>query len=361
MVSPPSHVAVQEVAMVSPPSHVAVQEVAMVSPPSHVAVQEVAMVSSPSHVPVQEEVVLVPPSHVAVQEVAMVSPPSHVAVQEVAMVSSPSHVAVQEVVMVSPPSHVAVQEEAMVSPPSHVAVQEEAMVSPPSHVAVQEEVMVSPPSHVAVQEEAMVSPPSHVEVQEELGSSVEPPWSWRDFGMAVMALVLLSIILFAPDGSQALQDLASLVTNPQLPTDQPSVATNPWSSCNHGVGGSRPEPWPASFWFLLRRLVPHRGRPPESPLGDPGAWRPGRPPDLSTRTPCVWWPSWPPDWGLGGGGALLRTPLPTTPACVNYCLFFRLGTSGSRAFEGRGGTVMILPLQHELCGCLRRCADWKYP
>ncbi|XP_061676831.1 uncharacterized protein LOC133501237 isoform X2 [Syngnathoides biaculeatus] len=310
MLPPPSHVPVQEVAtvpqpphapvqeevelvMLPPPSHVPVQEEVVLAPPSHVAVQEVAMVSPPSHVAVQEVAMVLPPSHIAVQEVAMVSPPSRVAVQEEVMVSPPSHVAVQEEAMVLPPSHVAVQEEAMVSSPSHVDVQEEAMVSPPSHVAVQEEAKVSPPSHVAVQEEAMGSPPSHVEVQEELGSSVEPPWSWRDFGMAVMALVLPSIILFAPDGSQPLHDLASLVTNPRLPTDQASVATNPWSSCNHGVGGSRPGQWPASFWFLLRRLVPHRGRRPESPLGDPGAWRPGRPPDLSTRTLCVWWPGWP--------------------------------------------------------------------
>ncbi|XP_061666932.1 uncharacterized protein LOC133495896 [Syngnathoides biaculeatus] len=194
---------------------------------------------------------------------AMVFPPSHVAVQEVvmamAMVSPPSHVPVQEVVMAM----------AMVFPPSHVAVQEVvmAMVSPPSHVAVQEVVMVR------------VSPPSHVPVQEELGSSVEPPRSWRDFGMAlrvaVMALVLLSITLFAPEGSQPLQDLASLVTNPRLPPDQASVATSPWSSRNHCMGVSRPEQLPASAWFLLRRLVPHRGRPPKSLRGDPGAWRPG--------------------------------------------------------------------------------------
>ncbi|XP_061698107.1 uncharacterized protein LOC133512463 isoform X2 [Syngnathoides biaculeatus] len=186
-----------------------------------------------------------------------------------------------------------------------------AMVSPRFHAAVQEEVM------------AMVSPPSHAAVQEELGSSVEPPRSWRDFGMAVrvavLALVLLSIILFAPEGSQPLQDLESLVTNPRLPPDQASVATSPWSSCNHGVGGSRPEQLPASAWFLLRRLVPHRGRPPESPLGDPGAWRPGRPPDLSTRTPAVWWPGHP-----------FRPPL---PVLIIVC-FFRLGTSGSRDFEG---------------------------
>ncbi|XP_061699851.1 uncharacterized protein LOC133513264 [Syngnathoides biaculeatus] len=206
-----------------------------------------------------------PPSHVAVQEVAMamVSPPSHIAVQEVAMVAPPSHVAVQEVAMVGPPSHVAVQEVAMVAPPSHVAVKEVAMVAPLSHVAVQEVVIVSPASHIAVQEEAMVSPPSHGDVQEELGSSVEPPWSWRDFGMAVMvavmALVLLSIILFAPDGSQPLHDLASLVTNPRLPTDQASVATNSWSSCNNGVGGSRPEQWPSPFGSSQRssaRIAP---------------------------------------------------------------------------------------------------------
>ncbi|XP_061663223.1 uncharacterized protein LOC133493633 isoform X6 [Syngnathoides biaculeatus] len=229
--------------------------------------------------------------------------------------------------------HVAVGTDLMLPPPSHVAVQEVAMVmgSPPSHVAVQEVAMamVSAPCHVPVQEVAMVSPPSHVPVQEELVSSVEPPWSWRDFGMAVMvavmALVLRSIILFAPEGAQPLPDLTSLVTNQRVPPDQASVATRPWSSRNHGVGGSRPEQLPASAWFLLRRLVPHRGRPPESLRGDPGAWRPGRPPDLSTRTPCVWWPGWPPDWGSGA------VPL-------------------------RGGTVMILP--HELCGCLRGCADW---
>ncbi|XP_061674945.1 uncharacterized protein LOC133500370 [Syngnathoides biaculeatus] len=263
------------------------------------------------------------------------------------MVSTPSHVAVQEVAMamVSPPSHVAVQEVvmAMLSPPSHVAVQEVvmAMAPRPPHVPVQEEVelvMLPPPSHVPVQEVATVPQPPHVPVQEyqrrpvrgrptplsrrrqELGSSDEPPRSWRDFGMpemvmvAVMALVLLSIIPFASDGSQPLHDLASLVTNPRLPPDQASVATSPWSSRNHGVGGSRPEQLPASAWFLLRRLVPHRGRPPESPRGDPGAWRPGRPPDLSTRTPCIWWPGWPPDWGSGGACPLPDPP--SAPPCL---------------------------------------------
>ncbi|XP_061699975.1 uncharacterized protein LOC133513324 isoform X2 [Syngnathoides biaculeatus] len=274
-----------------------------------------------------------PCPYVPVQEVAMVPPPSHIAVQEEVALALPSHVAVQEEVALTPPSHVAVQEEEEVAltPPSHVAVQEEvAMSPPPSHVAAQEEVAISPPpSHVPVQEyqqRPVRGRPTPLSRQE-LGSSVEPPRSWRDFGMAVMvavmALVLLSVILFAPEGSQPLHDLASLVTNPRRPPDQASVATSPWSSRNHGVGGSRPEKWPASVWFLLRRLVPHRGRPPESPRGDPGALRPGRPPDLSTRKPCVWWPGWPPDWGSGGGGgrALLRIPLLPTPACVNYCLF----------------------------------------
>ncbi|XP_061696367.1 proline-rich protein 36-like [Syngnathoides biaculeatus] len=294
----PSHVPVQEVATVPQPPHARVQEeveveLVMLPPPSHVPVQEVATVPQPPHAPVQEVAMTMgsPPSHIAVQEGAVLAPPSHVAVQEGAVLAPPpSHVAVQEGAMASPPSHVAVQEGAMASPPSHVAVQEGAVLAPPpSHVPVQEVAMGSPPSHVPVQEGAKGSPPSHVPVQEELGSSVEPSWSWRDYGMVVViALVLLSIILFAPDGSQPLNDLASL-------------ATNPWSSCNDGVGGSCPEQWPASFWFLLRRLVPHRGRPPESPHGDPGAWRPGRTPDRSTQTPRVWWPGWQPVWGSGGG------------------------------------------------------------
>ncbi|XP_061677284.1 uncharacterized protein LOC133501488 isoform X2 [Syngnathoides biaculeatus] len=176
------------------------------------------------------------------------------------------------------PSRVPVQEEeemAVSPPPSRVPVQEEeAIPPPPSRVPVQEEVAMSPPpSCVPVQEyqqrPVRGRPTPLSQQRQELGSSVEPPRSWRDFGMAVMvavmALVLLSIILFAPEGSQPLQDLASL------------------------------EQLPASAWFLLQHLVPHRGRLPKSPRVDPGAWRPGRPPDLSTRTPCVWWPG----WGLG--------------------------------------------------------------
>ncbi|XP_061691293.1 uncharacterized protein LOC133508840 [Syngnathoides biaculeatus] len=127
----------------------------------------------------------------------------------------------------------------------YVPVQEVVMVPPPSHVPVQEEVAMAmpPPFHVPVQEDRRrpvrgLLLTSLSRWRQELGSSVEPPRSWRDFGMAVMvmvailALVLLSIILFAPDGSQPLHDLASLVTNPRLPPDQASVATNPWSSRN---------------------------------------------------------------------------------------------------------------------------------
>ncbi|XP_061698506.1 calphotin-like [Syngnathoides biaculeatus] len=383
MLLPPSHVPVQEAATGSLPSLVPVQEAATGSLPSFVPVQEAVTGSLPSLVPVQEGAAtgslpslvpvqegaatgslpsLVPvqegaatgslpsqvavhegaatgslpsevavqegaatgslPSQVAVQEGAVLAPPSHVAVQEGAVLAPPSQVAVQEGAVLAPPSQVAVQEGAVLAPPSQVAVQEGAVLAAPSHVPVQEGAVLAPPSHVPVQEGVVLAPPpSHIPVQEELGSSVEPPRSWRDFEVAVMALVLLSIIFFAPECAQPLQDLGSL-------------ATNPWSSCNDGVGGSRPEQWPASFWFLLRRLVPHRGRPPESPRGDPGAWRPGRPPDLSARTPRLWWPGWPPVWGSGGG--VPSSGPPSAHPCLCYCLFFRLGTSGSRAFGGGG-------------------------
>ncbi|XP_061674379.1 calphotin-like [Syngnathoides biaculeatus] len=154
----------------------------------HVPVQEVATVPQPPHAPVQEEV-----------ELVMLPPPSQVAVQEGAAMAPPSQVAVQEGAAMAPPSQVAVQEGAAMAPPSHVAVQEGAAMAPPSHVPVQEGAAMAPPSHVPVQEGAVLAPPpSHVPVQQALGSSVEPPRSWRDFGVAVMALVLLSIIFFAP-------------------------------------------------------------------------------------------------------------------------------------------------------------------
>ncbi|XP_061694372.1 uncharacterized protein LOC133510470 isoform X2 [Syngnathoides biaculeatus] len=311
----PPHVAVQEVA--TSPQPLLVRALEWQWRPSrgrspfllcrrrarpHVPVQEVATVPQPPHAPVQEEVELVmllPPSHVPVQEAAATgSLPSQVAVQEGAVLAPPSQVAVQEGAATGSPSHVAVQEGAVLALPSHVAVQEGAVLAPPSQVTLQEGAVLAPPSQVSLQEGAVLAPPSHVPVQEELGSSVEPPWSWRDYRrVVVIALVfLVSIILFAPDGSQPLPD-------------QALVATSPWSSRNHGVGGSHPEQCPASFWFLPRRLVPHRGRPPESPRGDPGAWRPGRPPDLSARTPRVWWPGWPPVWGSGGGGGRASCPL----------------------------------------------------
>ncbi|XP_061686108.1 uncharacterized protein LOC133506208 [Syngnathoides biaculeatus] len=209
--------------------------------------EEVVTVPQPPHVPVQKEVVM-PPSHVPVQEVATVPQLSNVPVLEEEVVMPPSHGPVQEVATVPQPPHVAVQEVAMGPLPSHVPVQEEVVMPlpPPSHVPVQEEVAMSPPpSHVPVQEyqrrPARSRPTPLSRRRQELRSSVEPPLSWRDFRMAVMvvvmAWVLLSIILFTPDVSQLLHDLALLVTNPRLPPDQASVATNPWSSRNHGVGG----------------------------------------------------------------------------------------------------------------------------
>ncbi|XP_061673784.1 uncharacterized protein LOC133499604 [Syngnathoides biaculeatus] len=279
--SPPchAHVAVSTDAL---QAHVAVGTDPM---PPHVAVQEVATSPQPLHVralewqwrPARGR----SPFLLSATGTPSRSCPGGADSSPAASRSRPGGGGVGDAAAGSLPSHVAVQEGAVLAPLSHVAVQEGAeevefvMLLPPSHVAVQEGAVLAPASQVAVQEGVVLAPPpSHVPVQEELGSSVEPPRSWRDFGVAVMALVLPSIIFFAPECAQPLQDLASL-------------ATNPWSSCNDGVGGSRPEQWPASFWFLLRRLVPHRGRPPESPRGDPGPWRPGRPPDLSARTPRV--------------------------------------------------------------------------
>ncbi|XP_061693756.1 uncharacterized protein LOC133510090 [Syngnathoides biaculeatus] len=135
--------------------------------------------------------------------------------------------------------HVAVETD---SPPHdpHISTNEEVeevgrSPPPPSHVHVQEEVVRTPPpaSHVSVQEEAYQRRPVRGRSMplsqrgQDLGSSDEPPRSWRHFGMAVrvaiMALVLLSVILFTPDGSQPLHDLASLVTNLRLPPDQSLV------------------------------------------------------------------------------------------------------------------------------------------
>ncbi|XP_061641371.1 basic proline-rich protein-like isoform X1 [Phyllopteryx taeniolatus] len=56
----------------------------------------------------------------------------------------------------------------------------------------------------------------------------------------------------------------------------------------------RPPPNPIA-WPLHYHWVRHRGRLPEWPCKDPGAWRPGRPPEPLSQAPHLGWPGWPPD------------------------------------------------------------------